>query len=295
MLKQLVITADDFGLAVDVNIAVELAHRDGILSAASLMVGAPAAGDAVRRAQALPRLAVGLHIVLVDGAPTLPPEKIPRLVDEKGLFRNDLAKFGLEIVLEPEVRSQLRQEIRAQFEAFSASGLSLSHVDVHKHYHLHPVVAADIISIGHEFGIRSLRAPYEPMRILRSIDKQDISSFSRFAPLVSLLKWQARRSGLFTANAVFGWAWSGALNERRMIGLVSQARPDGLTEIYCHPAIRDDFEGHAPGYGYREELAALLSPKVAIALKESGLNLSNYSRAGIRFARSHRTTAESNR
>ncbi|MEK4031848.1 hopanoid biosynthesis-associated protein HpnK [Methylocystis sp. IM3] len=279
MLTHLVITADDFGLAVDVNIAVEMAHRNGILSAASLMVGAPAADDAVRRARTLPRLAVGLHVVLVDGAPTLPPDDIPDLLDKRGLLRNDLAKLGLDIAVRPKVHSQLRKEIRAQFEAFAASGLALSHVDVHKHYHLHPIVAADIISIGREFGIRSVRVPYEPRRILKSIDKQDIRSCSMLAPLVALLKWQAHCAGLLTADAVFGWSWSGALNEMRMVGLVSQARPEGLTEIYCHPAISDDFEGHAPGYGYRGELEALLSTKVAMALNASGFRLSNYERA----------------
>ncbi|WP_445730560.1 hopanoid biosynthesis-associated protein HpnK [Methylocystis sp. IM2] len=240
------------------------------------MVGAPAAEDAVRRAQALPRLAIGLHVVLVDGVPTLPPHEIPDLVDERGQLRNDLAKLGLDIAFRPKVRSQLRQEIRAQFEAFTASGMALSHVDVHKHYHLHPDVAADIISIGREFGMRSLRAPSEPRSVLEAIDKQDIRSSWMLAPSVAFLKRQARRAGLMTADAVFGWAWSGALNERRMIGLLSQIPRPALTEIYCHPAIRDDFRGHARGHGYRIELDALLSARVAAALGESGFTLCTY-------------------
>jgi len=72
-LKQLIVTADDFGLSVAVNEAVESAHRDGILTAASLMVAEPAARDAVERARRLPQLAVGLHLVVVDGRPVSPP------------------------------------------------------------------------------------------------------------------------------------------------------------------------------------------------------------------------------
>jgi len=77
--KQLIITADDFGAAVEVNEGVERAHRDGILSAASLMVAGAAAGDAVTRAKAMPQLRVGLHLVLVEGKPVLPASAIPDL------------------------------------------------------------------------------------------------------------------------------------------------------------------------------------------------------------------------
>ncbi|NUO88439.1 MAG: ChbG/HpnK family deacetylase, partial [Cupriavidus sp.] len=69
--RALIVTADDFGLHPAVNEAVELAHRDGVLNAASLMVGAPAAADAVARARRLPALRVGLHVVLADGPATL--------------------------------------------------------------------------------------------------------------------------------------------------------------------------------------------------------------------------------
>ncbi|MBV9903998.1 MAG: ChbG/HpnK family deacetylase, partial [Alphaproteobacteria bacterium] len=78
-MKSLIVTADDFGAAVEVNDAVEQAHTQGILTAASLMVSAPAAADAVARARELPRLRVGLHIVLVEGKPTLPVASVPDL------------------------------------------------------------------------------------------------------------------------------------------------------------------------------------------------------------------------
>jgi len=75
-LKQLIVTADDFGVAREVNDAVEVAHRGGVLTAASLMVSAPAAADAVERARRMPSLRVGLHLVLVDGRPVLPASAV---------------------------------------------------------------------------------------------------------------------------------------------------------------------------------------------------------------------------
>src|SRR5262245_3071769 len=145
-MKQLVVTADDFGLAGEVNEAVETAHQRGILTAASLMVAGPASQDAVARAQKLPRLRVGLHVVLVEGLPVLPPERVPGLVGAKGCFRTDMARLGLDIALRTDVRRQLRAEIEGQFEAYRATGLALDHVNAHKHFHLHPMIAAEIVS-----------------------------------------------------------------------------------------------------------------------------------------------------
>jgi chitin disaccharide deacetylase len=125
--KYLIVTADDFGLADEVNRAVEIAHVDGVLTAASLMIGAPAAADAIETARRLPRLAVGLHLALVDALPVLPAPAVPDLVDADRRLRTGMARVGAAISLLPRVRRQMLAEIRAQFEAFRATGLKLDH------------------------------------------------------------------------------------------------------------------------------------------------------------------------
>ena len=95
--RGLIVTADDFGIAPEVNEAVMRAHREGILTCASLMVAAPAAADAVVRAKTMPNLGVGLHLVLVEGKPVLPPQQIPNLVGPDGNFRTDMVKASIGI------------------------------------------------------------------------------------------------------------------------------------------------------------------------------------------------------
>ncbi|MGH7212438.1 MAG: ChbG/HpnK family deacetylase, partial [Acetobacteraceae bacterium] len=95
MPKQIILTADDFGLSVAVNEAVEQAHRQGMLTAASLMVAGEAAEDAVRRARAMPALRVGLHLVLVEGRAVLPHSAIPDLADRQGWLGSDQWQRGL--------------------------------------------------------------------------------------------------------------------------------------------------------------------------------------------------------
>ena len=170
----MIVTADDFGLAPEVNAAVETAHSNGILTAASLMIGAPAAADAVDRARRLHSLKVGLHIVLTDGYPVSPPSRLPNLVDRSGRFRSDMARSSVRIFVDPTVRRQVADEIAAQFEAFLATGLRLDHVDCHKHWHLHPTISGLILDIGQRYGMTALRIPSEPVRVLRTHREADV-------------------------------------------------------------------------------------------------------------------------
>src|SRR5258708_38986749 len=104
MRRLLIVTADDFGLHGAVNDAIEQASREGILTAASLMVGAPAAADAIRRARALPDLRGGLHVVLADGRAGLAPALIPGIADGSGHMDSRLFARGIRCFALPSVR-----------------------------------------------------------------------------------------------------------------------------------------------------------------------------------------------
>ncbi len=276
MPKHLVITADDFGLAPEVNEAVEQAHLEGVLSATSLMVGAPGADDAVARARRMPSLRVGLHLALVEAQPLLPAAEVPDLVDETGWFRSDTAAYGAAIFFQPKLRRQLEAEIDAQFEAYRRTGLVLDHVNAHRHFHLHPAVAGLMIAIGRRHGMAAVRLPAEPMSIVRDIDPSAAWALSAVTgPWTSLLGRRLRRAGLLVPDRVFGLAWTGAMTGER-IGALIDRLPDGLTEIYTHPATGSGFRGAAPGYAYADELAGLVGPSVKAALARSGASLGGY-------------------
>jgi chitin disaccharide deacetylase len=259
---------------------VEIAHRAGILSAASLMVAGPAAADAVDRARRLPSLRVGLHLTLVDADPIRSTCDIPRLVDKRGRLRSDLWRLGLDIAVRPATRRQLAAEIVAQFEAYRATGLALDHVNAHKHFHLHPIVAAMLMDIGKRYGIGAIRVPYEPISLLDSIEPRTIRGQAidsrALQPWSTLMRTLAQRQGLAVPDAMFGIAWSGALTKARLLGLLTRL-PAGIVEIYTHPATSDTFPGHAAGYRYVEELAALTDPDCVEALELARHPIGGYS------------------
>ncbi len=258
-MKRLVVTADDFGLSREVNEAVEQAHRDGILTTASLMVSAPAAADALARAKRMPSLRVGLHLVLVEAWPTLPPAQLPDLTDAKGLMRADMGRLGFDLAAKPAARRQLAAEITAQFEAYRSTGLPLDHVNAHKHFHVHPLIAGAVLSIGSRYGMRALRVPREPRDLLRRAEPGARPRPALdIAPWSALLAVRARQAGLLIPDRTLGLAWSGAMTPARVAGLLRHL-PDGLTELYTHPATAGGFPGEAPGYAYAAERDALIA------------------------------------
>ncbi|WP_206242632.1 hopanoid biosynthesis-associated protein HpnK [Novosphingobium terrae] len=262
--KRLVVTADDFGAAIAVNEAVERAHVDGILTAASLMVAGEGAADAVERARRLPNLGVGLHVVLVDGQPILPPEQIPALVGPDGWFQPDMVKTAFAIAFNPAARAQMRAEVKAQFAAFAATGLKLDHVNAHKHFHMHPMITSAILDAGKASGIPggipAMRVPVE-------------HGSSGFGP--AAMRWWAgllgrrlKARGIMVNDQVMGLAQTGAFTPQAMEAALA-ALPEGLTELYTHPATQDVWPGSAAGYRYRDELAALVAPATIAAVSAS--------------------------
>lgn len=272
------VVADDFGLSAEVNEAVERGHREGVLTAASLMVAEPFAAAAAALARRLPSLRVGLHLSLVEGRPLLAPDRVPDLIDPgTGRLRTDMAQLGLHLALYPHVRRQMAAEIEAQFKAFGATGLTLDHVNAHKHFHVHPIVAHLVLGIGRRFGLRALRVPWERPGDLAAIEGNMSRRDWSVAPWAALLRLRAKAARIIVPDAVIGLAWSGAMTPPRLAGALKQAR--GFTEIYCHPATAGGFEGSAPGYCYADELAALLSLDVRVALGHSGARFGGYADA----------------
>ncbi|MGA9868517.1 MAG: hopanoid biosynthesis-associated protein HpnK [Acetobacteraceae bacterium] len=260
-MRGLIVTADDFGLSEAVNEAVERAHRDGILTTASLMVAGPAAEDAVRRAKAMPSLAVGLHLVVIEG-----PAMLRQTIAPAGQFPSGQFRLGVNYFFRSAFRRQLAAEIRAQFEAFATTGLPLDHANAHKHMHLHPTVGRLMIDIGREFGLRAVRVPAEPAG--GGIGHRVLHAWTR------LLRHQARRAGLAVNDHCFGISWTGAMTADRLVQLAGSL-PDGVSEAYFHPAAwrEERLAALMPNYAHEAELVALLDPAVRKALAAHDVRL----------------------
>jgi hopanoid biosynthesis associated protein HpnK len=185
-------------------------------------------------------------------------------VDKDGNFSTQQVKLGFRYFFKRGIRAQLAKEIRAQYEAFAATGLALDHVNAHKHMHLHPTVGRLVIGIGREFGLKAIRIPRERQG-------------GALALWTKTLRRMARRAGLVTNDYVVGLKQSGRMDEGAFLQALRHLKP-GVTEIYFHPATHKDtaFEATMPHYDHAGEYAALLSAAAQRYIAAHGIVSTTY-------------------
>ena len=269
VLRRLIVNADDFGRSHSINQAVIRAHREGILTTASLMVNEPGLEEAVALAKQHPQLGVGLHLTLLCGHSALPPEKIPGLINPRGEFSDNPVSAGFCYFFNRSLREPLRAEIHAQFARFHATGLPLDHVDGHLHLHLHPVIFGILMADAEKLGIQRMRFTRDCLARSRRM------AHGRWFYRVShaaIYQWLSRRAreplrqrGIKHAQITFGLLQDSHVDEDYILKLLPEL-PPGNSELYSHPSL-DEF---------KHEFDALVSPRVKEQIKKLGIELIRY-------------------
>lgn len=279
MTKHLVVTADDFGMSLEVNEAVEEAHRGGILTNASLVVAGAAAEDAIRRAKRMPGLGVGLHLAMF-GAPAQHSGETHQLLapDGKNLGESPVST-GIAIMFSPAARTAAKREIEAQFRAFGQTGLELGHLDGHWHCHQHPTILNMAIAAGRPLGLRAVRIPYEGLGWSHRVTGHwrlgaRIGHAVSHAPLAAFMRLRTTAAGLRANDHFFAKSDAGSINGDQLLGLV-QNLPDGVTEVGLHPATRQRTGIHSPppDWDSTGELTALTDPRLRAEIDRRGIVL----------------------
>jgi predicted glycoside hydrolase/deacetylase ChbG (UPF0249 family) len=258
-LIRLIVNADDFGWTRDVNDGIVHAHRNGILTATTLMAGGAAFDHAVALARETPSLNVGCHLTLLQTTSVLTGRPLPAAFPD--LFR--AIALG---------RIDLYGELSAQVRKILAAGIVPAHLDTHKHTHILPPVASAVARIVREFGIRWVRLPFD------------------FGPVSGLaarlmhtqkngLARKLRAAGAITTDHFTGFAITGRVDEANLLRVI-RTLPEGTTELMCHPGFcREELQASTTRLKQSREieLNALTSVAVRAALAERRVELANYS------------------
>jgi predicted glycoside hydrolase/deacetylase ChbG (UPF0249 family) len=264
--KRLVVNGDDFGFTPDVNRGIVASHRDGILTATTLMANGDAFDDAVRQARQTPSLDVGCHLILIGGRSLLPPYKL-------------LPASAPDLLLALGARRiRVYDELYAQVRKIVATGLRPTHLDTHKHTHLLPPVLDAVARLSQEYSIRWVRRPFdvpltahEGVPWLRRATSGSLQTFRRRFQRV------LASHGCLTTTYFAGFQLTGRLRTPELVRLIGEL-PHGLTEFMCHPGYSGDLRhAHTRLKESREqEMQALMAPQVRAALSEAGVQLVNY-------------------
>ena len=241
-MKQLIINGDDLGICEATNLAIAETFRHGVLTSASLMANGPAFEHAVRHVvQPNPSLGVGLHLCLTSGLCVAPPERVSLLVDEQGRFRRGFLSLCLLAVRRPaRALSQIETEFDAQFRRVKVAGVTIDHVDSHRHVHMIPPIFRVLSRVARRHGCPAVRVSHEPfVAVGRLIRSGRAGSLMRNLPkkvvLSTFARWNRRYwAGLTMPNRAFGILDAGSMNRSSFERILACVQ-DGATEIIVHP------------------------------------------------------------
>ncbi|HEX6772057.1 MAG TPA: ChbG/HpnK family deacetylase, partial [Acidobacteriaceae bacterium] len=164
--RRLIINADDFGLAGGVNQAILELNAANVLPSATLMATGAAFRDAVHAAFQQASLGVGCHVVLVDGRPQSHPSQLPTLAPA-GQLRSSLNAFTLDLFAGRISPQEIESEAIAQIRKVQSAGITVTHLDTHKHTHMFPRVLRPLIRAALACRVPAIRNPFEPSWSLR--------------------------------------------------------------------------------------------------------------------------------
>ena len=277
-MKKLVINADDFGIDVTVNKAVESAYRNGVLTSTTIIPCGKSYENAIDIAEQNPQLGVGIHLTLVAERPVSSCQKIPSLIEGDCRFYSSYSEFLKGFILGKIKIKDIETEARAQIEKVLDSNLLPSHIDSHQHLHIFPGIAGLICRLAKDYGIDAVRLPRESMRFVDS----EISFARHIARngLTVITKITTPSLGgrnLRHTDNFFGMLYGGALNSQRLKRIIS-CLPNGTSEIMIHPALENEaMQGiYQWNYDWQQEYHALCDPTVKMLIAENAVQLVNY-------------------
>jgi chitin disaccharide deacetylase len=286
-MKRLIANADDFGMTAGVNRAILEAHQRGVVTSSTLMAGGVAFHDAVTTA-ASSNLAVGCHVVLVEGSPVLSAAEIPSLAvaapSGEARFRRNFGQFIGAALSNQIPPKEIESEATAQIRRVQAAGIAVSHLDTHKHTHVFPEVFRPLLRVAAALGVPAVRNPYEPPEVARFTDiLPHAGLWPRWLPVRALrvfaaeFRHRARTEGVATTDGTIGITLTGFINQQ-WLELLLERLPEGTWELLCHPAYEDaawHALGPRPGAG-EMELRIMTSEATRRCLERCGIELISY-------------------
>jgi hopanoid biosynthesis associated protein HpnK len=241
--RRLIINADDFGLTSGVNQAISEASSSGVLTSATIMANSRAYEEAVKLAKSLPALKTGCHIVLIDGEPLT--RGLSSLTSGGPRFRSSLKEFAFVAVRGRISADEIQREAEAQIRRIQSSGITVTHVDSHKHTHMFPHVLRPVLRAAKACGVRAARNPFEPLRSwplgdvfatpglwLRSTEVAALRIFA------AEFRKAVREEAMLTTDGTVGITATGKLDQK-MLAAILNALPEGTWELVCHPGYSD--------------------------------------------------------
>jgi hopanoid biosynthesis associated protein HpnK len=289
--RNLIVNADDLGWTAGVNHGIAEAHRNGIVTSASLLANGGAFAEAVEVARESRGLGVGVHLNLSDGPPIAAINSVPTLLNASGVLENGPDSLLLKIATRGLSLRDVETEWEAQIARIRAAGIEPTHLDGHKHVHMLPGLFEIALRLAKRHGIGAIRVSHEASGLRSALStgapraavvlKQGVQARG-LKLLARDAREQADRLGISTADYFCGIAQTGELTKEGVARLL-RSLPEGTTELMCHPGYADEALRKTATRlqdSREKELGILTDTEIRNLVASQGIRLIDYESVG---------------
>jgi len=275
-MKNLIVSADDFGFHKSINEGIAKARKEGIVTSLNLMPTGGAFEDAVRLIKEMDLKEIGAHLSLTETSPSLDAGKVPTLVAKDGRFHRNHTAFFLNFFLKKIDLLQVYLELKNQLDCLQRVGARITNLTSHENIHMVPHILDIFVRLAKEHNIPSMRrlrkeklpAHFSPRRLYK---KSVISYFEK--GMGDILN----RYGIAATDHFLGFLDAGNIREDSLLVMLDSLE-DGTTELMTHPGflspeVLDKYKAYL---NCEAELAALVSRRVKRLIQNKGIKLVTY-------------------
>lgn len=247
MANALVVNADDLGVSRGATLGIVRAHREGIVTSASLATTTPFYEHALESCvKVCPNLGIGLHFTLTSGRPVSPSSQVPLLIDDKGFFRWRFFSLLRATSFDHPggLVDQIEIELESQIQRLVSNGIRPDHINGERHVHLIPAIFDRVAAAAKRHGIPFVRLGRDIGRDhLRTGHLAGLTIGGGFIKswLLSYLTALDRRrlgGGLAYAEHVASYLYTGRLD--LLLAPLLKSPPEGILEIMVHPGLPEE-------------------------------------------------------
>jgi chitin disaccharide deacetylase len=218
--------------------------------------------------------------MLVDGPPALSAAQVSSLVSPSPTprFREGLISFGWRAAMGRLDQSQIENEVTAQVRKLQAAGITVSHLDSHKHTHIFPVVLRGMLRAAGNCGVRAIRNPFEPLVFATVGSRKRQFQLRILQGYRASFRKELAKVGMVTPDGCIGIAVTGGLTLPGFQWLLENL-PAGTWELVTHPGHNDvELDGIKTRLrdSREKELAILTSDAAKESLLRAKIELISY-------------------
>ena len=270
-MKQLVVTADDFGYSRNVNKAIIRCFKKGIVTSTSLLANTKYFDESVKLLKLNKNLDVGMHINLTEFKPLA---KAKSLTGKNGDFIGK--KIWFSGYYEKADKNEVKAEINGQIIKALSSGLKITHINGHNHIHMLHNIFDIAVKSAKEYGIKYFRLPYET-----ALNKEKVKLYSKIRTKNAIARLHAKnkinKNGLKAADAFYGGLYMKNMDYGKIAAIFNSIK-NGASELMVHPAYIDRRGDVFHQSKQREnEIRLLTDKKMMQSIKKLKINLTNFS------------------